>query len=140
MRPFHHRDPGLVGAALAREDVVVQIICDDVHLAPETAALVWRAARGRVALVTDFTTARGGRTRNGVLAGGAATMIGAVRNLHALGTSFEEAIRAATEIPARVIGEPAAGRLGVGLPADIVVMTPELEVRRVLVAGEDRLS
>jgi N-acetylglucosamine-6-phosphate deacetylase len=67
-------------------------------------------------------------------------MIEAVKNLHALGASFEEAVQAATEIPARVIGEPSAGRLGVGLPADAVVLTDELEIERVLVAGEDRLS
>src|SRR5205823_13360682 len=36
MRPFAHRDPGIAGAALARADVVVQLIVDGVHLAPET--------------------------------------------------------------------------------------------------------
>src|SRR5206468_2066475 len=46
MRPFRHRDPGLAGAALAREAVVVQIILDGVHLAEETARLVWGAAAG----------------------------------------------------------------------------------------------
>jgi N-acetylglucosamine-6-phosphate deacetylase len=140
MRPFHHRDPGIIGAALARKDVVVQLIVDSVHLAPETATFAWHAVRGRLALVTDFTTAPGGRTAGGVLAGSTTTMIEAVRNLHALGASFEEAVQAATEIPARVIGEPSAGRLGVGLPADAVVLTDELEIERVLVAGEDRLS
>lgn len=138
MRPFHHRDPGIAGAALAREDVVVQVILDSVHLAPETAALVWRAARGRVAIVTDFATAS--RTQDGVLAGGAATMIQAVRNLYALGASLEEAVGAATEIPARVIGHPTVGRLATGLPADVVVLSDGLEIRRVLVAGEDRVS
>lgn len=140
MRPFHHRDPGIAGVALAREDVVVQVILDGVHLAPETAALVWRATRGRMALVTDFTATPGGRTPDGVLAGSTAPMIEAVRNLHALGAPFEEAVLAATEIPARIIGEPEAGRLGVGLPADVVVLTDELEIERVLLAGEDRLS
>jgi N-acetylglucosamine-6-phosphate deacetylase len=67
-------------------------------------------------------------------------MIEAVRNLHALGASFEETIVAATAIPARIIGEPGTGRLEVGLPADVVVLTPELEIQRVLVAGRDRLS
>ncbi len=67
-------------------------------------------------------------------------MIECVRKFHALGASFEEAIRAATEIPARIIGETAAGRLAVGLPADIVVLSDELEIERVLVAGADRLS
>ena len=46
MRPFLHRDPGIVGAALARDDVVVSIILDGIHLAPETSKTVWRAARG----------------------------------------------------------------------------------------------
>src|SRR5207302_8309322 len=53
MRPFSHRDPGIAGAALARDDVIVQIILDGIHLAPDTARLIWRAAAGRVALVTD---------------------------------------------------------------------------------------
>ena len=140
MRPFHHRDPGIAGAALARPDVVVQVIMDGVHLAPETAALVLRAAKGRVALVTDFITVPGGRTAEGVLAGSTVTMIEAVRNLHGLGASLEEAVVTVTETPARVIGERAAGRLGIGLPADVVVLTDELEIDRVLVAGRDRLS
>ena len=59
MRPFMHRDPGIVGAALARDDVIVQLILDGVHLAPETAQVVWRAAPGRVALVTDSIAAAG---------------------------------------------------------------------------------
>ena len=44
MRPFGHRDPGLAGAALTRDDVVVQVILDGHHLAPLTAQLVWRVA------------------------------------------------------------------------------------------------
>ena len=59
MRPFRHRDPGIAGAALARDDVVVQVILDGVHLAPETASVVWRAAAGRVALVTDAMAGAG---------------------------------------------------------------------------------
>src|SRR5256885_10980749 len=59
MRPFSHRDPGIAGAALARDDVVVQIILDGVHLARETALVTWHAAAGRLALVTDAITAAG---------------------------------------------------------------------------------
>lgn len=140
MRPFHHRDPGLVGAALAREDVVVQVILDGVHLAPETEALVARVARGRTALVTDYTVAPDGRTPGGVLGGSTTPMIEAVRRLHALGASFGDAVRAATEIPARIIVEAVAGRLDIGTAADIVVLTDRLEIERVLLGGEDRLS
>jgi N-acetylglucosamine-6-phosphate deacetylase len=158
MRPFGHRDPGIAGAALARDDVIVQLIIDGVHLAPETATVAWRAAAGRVALVTDAIA--GARltdgayklnglaieTRDGVargpggeLAGSTLTMIEAVRNLHALGASLADAVMAATEVPARVLRLPTVGRLAVGLPADIVVLTDELEIDRVLVDGRERV-
>jgi N-acetylglucosamine-6-phosphate deacetylase len=64
-------------------------------------------------------------------------MIEAVRNLPALGASFEAAVAAATATPARVLGEPDLGRLAVGLPADIVILNDRLEIERVLVGGED---
>ncbi len=140
MRPLRHRDPGVIGAALARDDVVVQVILDGVHLAPETALLVWRAARGRVALVSDSTPFAGGRTPEGVLAGSTQPLIGAVRRLHELGATLEEAVGAATDVPARLLGLDTVGRLTPGLPADVVVLGDALEVERVLVGGVDRLS
>jgi N-acetylglucosamine-6-phosphate deacetylase len=155
MRPLRHRDPGIAGAALTRDDVVVQMIVDGVHLAPETAALVWRAARGRVALVTDAIAGAGlgdggyriggidvdvangvARGPGGVLAGSTLTLIDAVRNLHALGATMEEAVGAATSVPAGLVAASEVGRLDVGLPADIVVLTDELQIDRVLVGGE----
>jgi N-acetylglucosamine-6-phosphate deacetylase len=158
MRPFHHRDPGVVGAALARPDVVVQLILDWVHVAPVAAAMVWQAARGRVALVTDAVAGagvsdgryrlgeldveiRGGVARGptGALAGSTLTMIEAVRNLHALGVPLAEAIGAATEVPGRVLRLPTVGRLGIGLPADVLVLSEELEIERVLVGGRARV-
>jgi N-acetylglucosamine-6-phosphate deacetylase len=158
MRPFHHRDPGLAGAALAREDVIVQIILDGVHLAEETARVVWQAASGRVALVTDAVAAAGMgdgfyflggseiEVRNGVarsfddiLAGSSLTMIEAVRNLHALGIPLTQAVAAATSVPARVLGAPGLGRLDIGLPADLVVLDDNLEIERVCIGGEDRV-
>jgi N-acetylglucosamine-6-phosphate deacetylase len=158
MRPFHHRDPGIVGAALARPDVIVQLILDWVHVAPVTAAMVWQAAQGRLALVTDAVSGAGldegtyrlgdldveirdgvARGTSGALAGSTLTMIEAVRNLRSLGVPFEDAVGAATEVPARVLRLPAAGRLGVGLPADVVVLSDELEVERVLVEGRARV-
>jgi N-acetylglucosamine-6-phosphate deacetylase len=154
MRPFHHRDPGIVAAALARPDVVVQLVLDWIHVAPTTAAMVWQAARGRVAVVTDSVAGAGlddgayrlgeldveirdgvARGPAGQLAGSTLTMLEAVRNLHSLGVPLEEAIGAATEVPARVLRLPAIGRLAVGLPADLVVLSEELELERVLVEG-----
>jgi len=158
MRPFEHRDPGIAGAALARDDVIVQIIADGVHLAPDTVALVWRAAAGRVALVTDAMAGAGvpdgpyslgslevvvrdGAVRgpNGVLAGSVLTMIDAVRNLHALGVGLANAIGAATAVPAAVLGLPTLGRLAPDLPADLVVLGDGLEIESVFVGGEARV-
>jgi N-acetylglucosamine-6-phosphate deacetylase len=158
MRPFRHRDPGLAGAALARDDVVVQIILDGVHLAEETARVVWQSAAGRVALVTDAVAGAGMadgtyflggseiEVRNGVprgegdvLAGSTLTMIEAVRNLHGLGIPLSQAVAAATAVPARVLGLPTLGRLDVDLPADLVVLDDNLEIERVCVGGEDRV-
>jgi N-acetylglucosamine-6-phosphate deacetylase len=140
MRPFHHRDPGLAGAALARDDVVVQLILDGRHVAPEAAAIAWRAARGRITLVSDGTAAPDGLTPDGGLAGGTAPLIDCVRALCELGASLEEAIAAASSVPANVLGLDGVGRLAPGLPADIAVLSDELEVERVLVGGVERYS
>jgi N-acetylglucosamine-6-phosphate deacetylase len=157
MRPFGHRDPGIAGAALARPDVVVQVILDGIHLAPETAKLVWSAAAGRVALVTDAVAGAGlddgsyslggfevkirdgvARGPDGVLAGSSLTMIEAVRNLHELGVPLSSALDAASSVPARVVGEQSQG-LVPGARADVVVVDDSLSIERVLVEGRERV-
>ena len=157
MRPFAHRDPGIAAAALARDDVVVELILDGYHLADDAVRLARRAARGRVALVTDAIAAagigdgewrlgavevvvRGGvvrRADTGVLAGSVVTMHEAIRNLIALGATFEEAVDAATRVPARAARRPDLGTLAPGAAADVAVLDDNLELVRVLVGGAD---
>jgi N-acetylglucosamine-6-phosphate deacetylase len=156
MRPFAAREPGLAGAALVTADVVIQVILDGVHLADDTARLVWQAAGGRVALVTDAIAAAGAgdgsytlagidfevengvaRRSDSVLAGSTVPMIEAVRNLVALGAPVAAALAAASEVPARIAGRPELGTLEPGSPADVVVLDDSLEIVRVLAAGED---
>ena len=156
MRPFAAREPGLAGAALVSGDVVVQVILDGVHLADDTARLVWQAAAGRVALVTDATAAAGAgdgsytiagvdfevengvaRSADRVLAGSTVPMIEAVRNLVHLGAPIEAALSAASEVPARIAGRPELGTLKPGSVADVVVVDDSLEIVRVLVGGDD---
>ncbi|TMK73584.1 MAG: N-acetylglucosamine-6-phosphate deacetylase [Actinobacteria bacterium] len=159
MRPFAAREPGLAGAALASSNVTVQVILDGVHLAEDTARLVWSAAAERMALVTDAVAGAGVgdgtyrlasidveitdgvvRRSDKTLAGSTVTMIDAVRNLVALGASVEAALSAATEVPARIAGRSDVGRLEPGAEADVVVLSGELELARVLAAGEDVLG
>ena len=159
MRPFGHRDPGIGGLALARDDIVVQVILDRHHLAEETARVVWRAAGGRMALVTDAIAAAGmgdgefrlagvegevrdgiARRADGVLAGSTGTMIESIRNLCALGADLADAVGAATVVPARVARRPELGNLRPGAHADVVVLDDALEIRRVLVGGQEPVA
>jgi N-acetylglucosamine-6-phosphate deacetylase len=154
MRPFDHREPGPAGAALAHDDVVVQLIVDGRHLAPDTIAVVLRAARGRVALVSDAIAAAGqgdgvfrlgdvevhvtdgvARRADGTLAGSTLGLLEAVRNLHELGVPLAESVAAASEIPARVLGRSDVGSLRPGAPADVIVLDDRLELVRVLRDG-----
>jgi N-acetylglucosamine-6-phosphate deacetylase len=158
MRPLAPREPGLAGAALASQDVVVQVILDGIHLADDVVRLIWQSAAGRVALVTDAVAAAGAgdgtytlggvrlavengvaRRADGVLAGSTVTMIEAVRNLVELGAPLAAALSAASEVPARLAGRAELATLAAGTPADIVVLGDDLEIERVLVRGVDAL-
>jgi N-acetylglucosamine-6-phosphate deacetylase len=159
MRPFAHRDPGIAGAALARDDVTVELILDGNHVADEAAGVARRAAAGRIALVTDALAAAGvgdgrwhlgavevevrdgvARTAEGVLAGSVLTMPEAIRNLMGVGATFEQAVDAATRVPARVARGAEIGALAPGAPADVVVLDDHLEILRVLVGGAERVA
>ena len=154
MRRPSARDPGIALAALARPDVTIQLIADGHHVAADALRVAWRAARGRVALVTDAVAAAGMgdgtftlgeravvardgvvRTADGTLAGSALTMIGAVRHVHGLGVPLEEALTAASTTPAAILGRDDLGRLATGARADVVVLDDRLEIVRVLRGG-----
>jgi N-acetylglucosamine-6-phosphate deacetylase len=153
MVPMHHRRPGAAGAALAEPGIGVGLIADGVHVHPALCAAVVRS-RGpaAVALTTDQTAAAGcppGRFRlgeaevvsdgrvtrrpDGTLAGSAATMERLVR-LMAAWVGLRRAVEMASATPARLLGL-AAGRIAEGLPADLVVLDPELRVRATLIGG-----
>ena len=159
MRPMATRDPGIALAALARPDVAIQLIADGHHVADDALRVAWRAARGRIALVTDavaaagmgdgtfpfaggHVVATGGVVRGpeGQLAGSALTMIDAVRHVHALGVPLEEALTAASATPARIAGRPDLGRLAPGAPADVVVLDDGLRVLRVIREGREHVD
>ncbi len=154
MRPFAHRDPALVGVALSRPDVIVQLIADGVHLAPETILTVVRAARGRVALVSDAIAAAGrpdgasrlgtvdvtiedgvSRLVDGTLAGAVRPLAWGLRMLVELGVPIAEAVDAVTRTPARILGRDDIAVLRPGAAADLVVLDDDFSVRSVLVGG-----
>jgi len=144
MRPLHHREPGLAGAALDLPDVTVEVIADGVHLHPAVVRLLWRACgAGRVCLVSDAVDleapgvhAEGGATRrtDGTLAGSRIGLDQAVRNCVAWGMPLADALTMASTTPAGVIGRD--GGLTVGAQADLVALDEGLSVDTTWVAGE----
>jgi N-acetylglucosamine-6-phosphate deacetylase len=157
MRPFAHRDPGPVGAALAGDGAVVGLICDGIHVDPVAVRMAWRAlGPGRLNLVTDAVAALGSsttgarlgsvevtvdragvRTADGVLAGSNLSLDRAVRNLVAFtGCSVPDAVATVTATPARLLGLTDRGRLEVGARADATVLNADLEVMATVVDGE----
>ncbi|MGN6610968.1 MAG: N-acetylglucosamine-6-phosphate deacetylase [Angustibacter sp.] len=150
------REPGPAAVALTRHDVVVQLICDGVHLADEWVRLVVAAAPGRWVLVSDAMAAAGcgdgsyrlgeravvvrdgvARDGDGVLAGSVASLLGCVREVVRCGAHELDALAAVTTRPARLLrtGPPDLGVLRPGGPADLVVLDDRLDVQRVVVGG-----
>jgi N-acetylglucosamine-6-phosphate deacetylase len=154
MRPFTHRDPGIVGAALTRDDVALGLIADPSHLAAETIRLAFRAAPDRIVLVTDALAAAGcpdghyrlgevefdvaagvARRTDGTLVGSTMALTDAVRHACAIGVPLESAVNAATRTPARLFPGQNIARLRPGDHADIVVLDDTLTVRTGLRSG-----
>lgn len=156
MRPFSHRETGVLGAILVDPSVTAEIIADGVHV-DDPAIKLLLAAKGTdlVLLVSDGTAATGMRdgcyrlgtfdvtvsdgicrNREGKLAGSTLTLDRAVQHMVRLGVPLMEAIRMATYNPARRIGlEKRKGILAQGADADIVLLTPELKIANVFVRG-----
>ncbi|QKS88800.1 N-acetylglucosamine-6-phosphate deacetylase [Curtobacterium flaccumfaciens] len=159
MPGLHHRAPGPIGAAVADDRVTLELILDAVHVHPVVAETLFRATPGRVALITDAMGAAGaadGSYRLGSLdvtvtdgvahvagtdtiAGSTLTQDVALRNAVSLaGRTLPEAVAALTSVPAAALGlGDRLGRLAPGFAADLVALSPSLEVQRVWGGGRE---
>lgn len=156
MRPFSHRDPGVIGAILTEPDVTAEVIADGIHVAgPAIQVLLGTKGFDTVLLASDATAATGmpdgnfrlgnfevivkdGVCRNaeGKLAGSTLTLDRALRYIVALGAPLLDAVRMATILPARRISLAGKkGILAVGADADLVVLTPDLRVVGTMTRG-----
>ena len=158
MRPLNHRDPGVIAAALAPSPAFAAIIPDAVHVHPAMLRLAV-AARGKdgIILVTDkvaLAQTSGveknvGRARaaicdgaarlaDGTLAGSIISMLDAVRvMIERAGVSIGDAAVMAATNPAQLVGANDRGRVDVGARADLIVLSPALELKSVYIGGRE---
>jgi len=157
MPGLHHRAPGPIAAALEDDRVTLELILDGVHVHPAVARVLLRGAPGRVALITDAMAAAGSpdgsytlgslavEVADGVarvagtdtIAGSTLTQDAALRlAVSASGATLPEAVAAVTSVPAAALGlGDRLGRIAPGYAADLVALSPSLEVQRVWGAG-----
>lgn len=154
------RVAGLLEFAMSEPSIICELIADGHHVSPTLMRMLYRAKRlTGICLVTDATAGAGlpdgskfslyGTkciTEAGVclladrsaLAGSASRMIDLVRTMVTkVGVPLHEAVGMATDTPAFVIGLSSKGQFKIGGDADLVVISPELEVIRTFLGGSE---
>ena len=156
MSGIHHRHPGPIGAASERENVTAELICDGIHVHPSAVRMAFRLFPGRICLISDALRCCGmadgsyslggqeillsggvARLTGGAIAGSAADLYQCMRRAVSFGIPREQAVWAATALPARVIGrESETGAIADGRAADFVICGGELEPEAVYLGGK----
>lgn len=155
MKPFLHREPGLVGAAAERNDVTVEMIADGIHLHPATVRSAFKMFAGRVCLISDSMAACGlgdGPSRlggqdvmvsgnraqlaDGTIAGSVTPLYKCMRNVIEYGISAEQAVYAASAVPAKVLGAyDQVGSIDIGKRADLLLTGLDYAIESVYIGG-----
>jgi N-acetylglucosamine-6-phosphate deacetylase len=154
------RVAGLLEFAMSEPEIICELIADGHHVSPTLMKMLYRAKGAhRICLVTDATAGAGlpdgskfslyGTkciteadvcllADHSALAGSASRMVDLVRTMVTkVGMPLHEAVAMATDTPAFVIGLTSKGQFKIGGDADLVVISPELEVLRTFVAGDE---
>ena len=155
MTGLAHREPGLVGAALSG-DCLAEVICDGIHIHPAVLKTAFKALESRGMVISDSmaacgladgayslggqaVTVRGPRATlaDGTLAGSVTFAWDGMVNLIRAGVPAEQAVAAATAVPAKSAGlEDLCGTIAPGRDADLVLCDSDWRIRRVYLSGE----
>lgn len=158
MSPLHHRNPGMVGAALSTENTYGEVICDGHHVHPAAVKVVMRAKTyDNTLLITDCMMAGGmpegdyklgdfdvkvengtARIQNGSLAGSILRLDNAVKNIVKWGIASPfDAVKMASLIPAKSVDlDDKIGSISIGRCADINILDKDMNVLEVYIDGE----
>ncbi len=158
MPGIHHRNPGVIPAAVENPKVQAELICDGYHIHPASVRLAFTMFKNRMILVSDSGRCAGqpegtrfslggqdcilqggvARLLDGTIACSAANLWTCLRNVLSWGIPEEEALRAATYNPARALGaEDKVGSIAPGKWADFIVCAPDYSEKRVFIGGRE---
>ncbi|MBU1660078.1 MAG: N-acetylglucosamine-6-phosphate deacetylase [Chloroflexi bacterium] len=158
MRPFHHREPGVLGAVMHSDQMFAELIADGVHVHPAAMDILLRIKGvDRVLLISDaapfaglpdgeyewkhetvLVKEGGCRLLDGTIAGAHVLMDAGVRNLvQKVGLPLDRALIPATRTAAASVGLKAKGRIAPGYDADIVLLDTEMYPFMTFVEGRD---
>ena len=156
MSALAHRNPGVVGAALASDNVSVEIIADTFHINPGLYSIVAKVKGNKTVLITDCVRAGGMpdgeydlggqmlslkgiecRLADGTIAGSVLRLNCAVKNvLDHTDFSVSEVFNMASLNPATAIGcQGEIGSLEAGKYADIIIVDEDINVVKTIKKG-----
>jgi len=157
MTPLHHREIGVVGAGLLDDELMIEVICDTIHLCPDMLKLLFKLVPiERLMMVTDSTAASwigegevnlgglacivsNGRAilkEGGALAGSALLFNDGLRNVARLtGLPLDQLVKSTSWNQARSLGLEGFGELKAGFHADLVILDGDFNVLQTFVGG-----
>jgi len=153
MPPLHHRNPSVIGAAIAK-NIYVQVICDGLHIHPSVILMLYKTfGSDRMVVISDSMRATGladgkyelggqevfvqgkeARLADGTIAGSVTPLIKSVKNLIDWGIPEEDAIQMASRTPAQLV-KANKGILEVGYDADFVIVDNDFNVLKTIING-----
>ncbi|MBE6452751.1 MAG: N-acetylglucosamine-6-phosphate deacetylase [Alphaproteobacteria bacterium] len=152
MRPMHHREPGVVGAALIHPEISCEIIGDGVHVHQDLLHLLLKCKPlNQIVLITDalppaktilpenselYLDKVFYRKKDNVINGSAISMLDALHNLVSYGIPIEKVVRMACTNPAQIMHQNDIGVLLVGKTADIITLTKDLNLKYTFINGK----
>lgn len=158
MPAIHHRNPGVIPAAVENPTVRAELICDGLHVHPAVVRMAFSMfGSHRIVMVSDALRCCGmpdgeyelggqavylqgniAKLQDGTIAGSATDLFSCMRKAMGVGIPEADAVRAATHNPACAIGASAAiGSIAPGKLADFIICRSDYTAKRVFIGGEE---